>query len=61
MRTYVFAVFRLREVDQVIIVHVLGVEQVAILLLAQVFWIYSIRPQEFLIGHTKRLAYGLCN
>lgn len=32
--TYIFAVFRLGKMDQVIVVHVLGIEQVTVLLLA---------------------------
>lgn len=42
--TYIFAVFRLGEVDEVIIVHVLRVKQVTVLLLAQVFRVYTIGP-----------------
>lgn len=42
--TYIFAVFRLGEVDEVIIVHVLRVEQVTVLFLAQVLRVYAIGP-----------------
>lgn len=42
--TYIFAVFRLGEVDEVIIVHVLCVEQVTVLFLAQVLRVYTIGP-----------------
>lgn len=59
--TYIFAVFRFGEVNQVIIVHVLGIEQVTIFLLAKVFWVDSVCPQKFLVGHAKCLTYGLCN
>lgn len=60
-KTYIFAVFRFGEVNQVVIVHVLGIEQVTIFLLAKVFWVDSICPQKFLVGHTECLTYGLCN
>lgn len=39
---YIFAVFGLGEVDKVIVVHVLCVQQVAVLLLAQVLRVYSV-------------------
>lgn len=42
--TYIFAVFRLGEVDEVIVVHVLGVEQVTVLLLAKILRVYAIGP-----------------
>lgn len=47
--------------DQVIVVHVLGVEQVTILLLAEIFGVNPIGPEEFLVCHAKSLSYGLCN
>lgn len=59
--TYIFAVFRLREVNQVIIVHVLGVEQVTVFLLAEVFWVNPVGPEEFLVRDTEGLSYGLCD
>lgn len=59
--TYIFAVFRLGEVDQVIVVHVLGVEQVTVLLLAEVFRVNPVGPEEFLVRHTECLPYGLCD
>lgn len=59
--TYIFAVFRLGEVDQVIVVHVLGVEQVTVFLLAEVFWVNAIGPEEFLVRNTECLSYGLCD
>lgn len=59
--TYIFAVFRFGEVNEVIIVHVLGVEQVTIFLLAKVFWIDPIRPQKLLVCYTEGLTYRLCN
>ncbi len=42
--TYIFAVLRLGEVDEVIIIHVLSVEQVTVLLLAQVLRVNAIGP-----------------
>lgn len=59
--TYIFAVFRLGEVDQVIIIHVLGVEQVAVLLLAEVLRVNPVGPEEFLVSHAECLPYGLCD
>lgn len=47
--------------DQVVVVHVLGVEQVAVLLLAEVLRVNPIRPEEFLVSHAERLPYGLCD
>lgn len=57
--TYIFAVFRLGEVDEVIIIHILCVKQITVLLLAQVLWVYTISPQEFLVSHTEGLPDGL--
>lgn len=45
--------------DQVIVVHVLGVEQVTVFLLAEVFWVNAVGPEEFLVGNTECLSYGL--
>lgn len=47
--------------NEVVIVHVLGIEQVAIFLLAKVFWIDPICPQKLLVGHAECLTYGLCD
>lgn len=57
--THVSAVFRLGEVDEVVVVHVLSVEEVAVLSLTQVFWIDTVRPQELLIRHAEGLTDGL--
>lgn len=57
--TYVFAVLRLREVDEVIVVHVLSVEQVTVLLLAQVLGVNAVGSQELLVSHTEGLPDGL--
>lgn len=59
--TYIFAVFRLGEVDQIVVVHVLGVEQVAVLLLAEIFGVNPVGPEEFLVCHAKCLPNGLCD
>lgn len=42
--TYIFAVLRLGEVDEVIVVHVLSVEKVTVLLLAEVVRVDTIGP-----------------
>lgn len=47
--------------DQVIVVHFLGVDDVTVLFLAQVGWIDAIRSQEFSVGHAKGLTDGLCD
>lgn len=59
--THIFAVFWLGEVDQVIIVHVLGVEQVTVFLLAEIFRVDPIGSEEFLVCHAKCLSNGLCD
>lgn len=49
--------------DKVVIIHLLGVYDVAVLLLAQVFRVDAVGPQELLVGHTEglpnRLGYQL--
>lgn len=57
--TYVSAVLRLGEVDEVVVVHVLSVEQVAVLPLAQVLGVDAVSPEELLIGHAEGLPDGL--
>lgn len=57
--TYIFAVLRFGEVDEVVIVHILSVEQVAVLPLAQILRVNAIGPKELLIGNAKCLANGL--
>lgn len=59
--SYIFAVLRLREVNEVVIVHVLSVEQVTVLLLAQVLRVNAIGPQKFLVSHAECLPNGLGN
>jgi len=58
---HVFAVLGLGEVDEVVVVHVLSVEQVTELLLAQVLGVNAVGPEEFLIGHAEGLPDGLGN
>lgn len=59
--TYISAVFRLGEVNEVVVVHVLSVEQVAVLSLAQVLWINAIGSQKLLICNAEGLTNGLSN
>lgn len=47
--------------DQVIVVHVLGVEQVTILLLAEILRVDAVGPEEFLVCHAECLPDGLCD
>ncbi len=42
-------------------VHFLGVDDVAVLFLAQVGRVDAIGSQEFSVGHAKSLTDGLCN
>lgn len=56
---YIFAVLRFGEVDEVIIVHILSVEQVTVLSLAQVLWVNAVGPEKLLIGNAECLADGL--
>lgn len=57
--TYISAVLRLGEVDEVVVVHVLSVEQVAVLPLAQVLGVDAVGPEELLVGHAEGLTDGL--
>lgn len=59
--TYISAVLRLGEVDEVVVVHVLSVEQVAVLPLAQILRVDAVGPEELLVGHAERLTDGLSN
>lgn len=58
-RTNLFAVFRVGEVNEVVIVHLLGVDDVAVLLLAQVLGVDAVGSQELLVRHAEGLADGL--
>lgn len=55
-----FAVVRVRKVDEVIIVHLLCVDDVTVLFLTQVLRVDTIGSEEFLVGHTESLTNGLC-
>lgn len=57
--TNLFAVFRVGEVNEVVIVHLLGVDDVTVLLLAQVLGVDAIGSQKLLISYAERLADGL--
>lgn len=46
--------------DEVIIVHLLCVDDVAVFFLAQVLWVDPIGSEEFLVGHAECLTNGLC-
>lgn len=45
--------------NEIIIVHFLGVYNVAVLLLAQVLGVNAIGSEELLVSYTKSLANGL--
>lgn len=47
--------------DEVVIVHVLSVEQVTVLPLAQVLWVDAVGPEELLVGNAEGLTDGLSN
>lgn len=47
--------------DEVIVVHFLGVDDVTVLLLAQVGGVDAVGAQELPVGHTESLANGLCD
>ena len=57
--THVSAVLRLGEVDEVVIVHIMSVEQVTVLSLAQILRVNTVRPQKLLICHAEGLTNGL--
>lgn len=59
IRTNLFAVFRVGEVNEVIIVHLLCVDDVTVLLLAQVLRINAVGSQELLVSDTECLSDGL--
>lgn len=49
--------------DEVIIIHLLGIYDIAVFLLAQVFRVDAVCPEELLVGHAEglpdRLGYQL--
>lgn len=47
--------------DKVIVVHFLGVDDVTVLLLAQVGGVDAVGAQELPVGHAEGLADGLCD
>lgn len=47
--------------DEVVVIHFLGVDDVTVLFLTQIGRVDSIGSEEFSVGHTKRLTNGLCN
>lgn len=47
--------------DEVIVVHFLGVDDVTVLFLAQVGRVDAIGSQELSVGHAKSLTDGLCD
>lgn len=47
--------------DEVVVVHVLSVEQVTVLPLAQIVGVNAISSQELLVGYAEGLADGLSN
>lgn len=57
--TNLFAVFRVGEVNEVVIVHLLGVDNITVLLLTQVLGVDAIGSQELLVSYAERLADGL--
>lgn len=59
--TNLFAVFRVGEVNEVVIVHLLCVDDVTVLLLAQVLWVNAVGSQELLVSYTECLADRLSN
>lgn len=59
INTNLFAVFRVGEVDEVVVVHLLGVDDVAVLLLTQVLGVDAVCSQELLVSNAERLADGL--
>lgn len=47
--------------DEVVVVHVLSVEQVTVLPLAQVLGVDAVGPEELLVGDAEGLTDGLSN
>lgn len=45
--------------NEVIVIHLLGVDDVAVLLLAQVLGVDAVGPQELLVSYAEGLANGL--
>lgn len=47
--------------DKIIVVHFLGVDDVAVLFLAQLGRVDAVGSQEFSVGHAEGLTDGLCD
>lgn len=58
-RTNLFAVLRVGEVDEVIVVHLLCVDDVTVLLLTQVLGVDAVGSQKFLVSYAEGLTDGL--
>ncbi|TNN86676.1 hypothetical protein EYF80_003144 [Liparis tanakae] len=50
---------RVGEVNEVVVVHLLGVDDIAVLLLTQVLGVDAIGSQELLVSDAERLTDGL--
>lgn len=61
IRTNLFAVLRVGEVDEVIVVHLLCVDDVTVLLLTQVLGVDAVGSQELLVSYAESLTDGLSN
>lgn len=59
LQTNLFAVLRVGEVNEVVIVHFLGVDDIAVLLLTQILGVNAIGSQELLVSYAERLPDGL--
>lgn len=59
VRADLFAVLGVGEVNEVVIVHLLRVDDVTVLLLAQVLRVDAVGSQELLVSHAECLANGL--
>lgn len=58
---YLFTILRVREVDEIIVVHLLWIKNITVVFLAEVLRVDPICSQKFLVGHAKCLTNGLCN
>ena len=47
--------------DEVVVVHLLGVDDVTVLFLAQVGGVDAVGSQELSVGHAEGLTDGLCD
>lgn len=60
-RTNLFAVLGVGEVDEVIVVHLLCVDDVTVLLLTQVLGVDAVGSQKLLVSYAESLTDGLSN